>query len=226
MATNTTNYGFKKPDESDFYDVNDQNNNWDLADEALKELDTPTFEDYTGDTEVPAAETALGNIKSKGKLATLLSNIKAFCKGCCTLAMIVNNCVTDNPNMPLSAAQGKTLMDLYTKLNSDLNNIEKVYPFISADNVFDSLNQIIYKVGNLCIGQIFFQCISPIGEYGTVFEMSISPKEATGCKIFNLSKADKPMSATLQHTGFTTLDAEQSLNINEHYVMYIFFLIN
>ncbi len=28
MATNTTNYGFKKPDESDFYDVADQNKNW------------------------------------------------------------------------------------------------------------------------------------------------------------------------------------------------------
>ena len=40
MATNTTNYGFKKPDESDFYDVADQNKNWDLADEALKNLDT------------------------------------------------------------------------------------------------------------------------------------------------------------------------------------------
>lgn len=25
MATNTTNYSFKKPDESDFYDVQDQN---------------------------------------------------------------------------------------------------------------------------------------------------------------------------------------------------------
>ena len=28
MATNTTNYNFKKPDESDFYSVQDQNNNW------------------------------------------------------------------------------------------------------------------------------------------------------------------------------------------------------
>lgn len=36
--------------------------------------------------------------------------------------MIVNNCVTDNAKLPLSAAQGKALMDLYTKLNSDLGN--------------------------------------------------------------------------------------------------------
>ena len=59
MATNTTNYGFKKPDESDFYDVADQNKNWDLADEALKNLDTPTFEDYTGSTAVPSATDAI-----------------------------------------------------------------------------------------------------------------------------------------------------------------------
>lgn len=33
MATNTKNFNFKKPDESDFYSIQDQNGNWDLADE-------------------------------------------------------------------------------------------------------------------------------------------------------------------------------------------------
>lgn len=121
MATNTTNYGFKKPDESDFYDVADQNKNWDLADEALKNLDTPTFEDYTGSTAVPSATDAIDQIKSKGKLGTLLSNIKAAFKGACLIGHIVNNCVTDNAGLPLSAAQGKVLKDLYTQLYSDLN---------------------------------------------------------------------------------------------------------
>lgn len=121
MATNTTNYRFKKPDESDFYDVADQNKNWDLADEALKNLDTPTFEDYTGSTAVPSATDAIDQIKSKGKLGTLLSNIKAAFKGACLIGHIVNNCVTDNAGLPLSAAQGKVLKDLYTQLYSDLN---------------------------------------------------------------------------------------------------------
>ena len=121
MATNTTNYGFKKPDESDFYDVADQNKNWDLADEALKNLDTPTFEDYTGSTAVPSATDAIDQIKSKGKLGTLLSNIKAAFKGACLIGHIVNNCVTDNAGLPLSAAQGKVLKDLCTQLYSDLN---------------------------------------------------------------------------------------------------------
>jgi hypothetical protein len=126
MATNTTNYNFKKPDESDFYSVQDQNNNWDKADAALKDLDTPTFEDYSGSTTVPDAATAIGNIKSKGKLSTTFSNIKAAFKGACLIGQIINNCVTNNAKLPLSAAQGKALMDLYTKLNSDLGDCYKL----------------------------------------------------------------------------------------------------
>lgn len=120
MATNTTNYGFKKPDESDFYDVADQNKNWDLADEALKNLDTPTFEDYTGSTAVPSATDAIDQIKSKGKLGTLLANIKAAFKGACLIGHIVNSCVSDRADLPLSAAQGKALMDKYTQLYSEV----------------------------------------------------------------------------------------------------------
>lgn len=123
MATNTTNYNFKKPDESDFYSVQDQNNNWDKADTALKNLDTPTFEDYSGSTTAPDAATAINNIKSKGKLSTILSNMKAAFKGACLIGQIVNNCVTNNAKLPLSAAQGKALMDLYTQLNSDLGGL-------------------------------------------------------------------------------------------------------
>ena len=123
MATNTTNYNFKKPDESDFYSVQDQNNNWDKADAALKDLDTPTFEDYSGSTTVPDAASAINSIRSKGKLSAILSNMKAAFKGACLIGQIVNNCVTNNAKLPLSAAQGKALMDLYTQLNSDLASI-------------------------------------------------------------------------------------------------------
>ena len=123
MATNTTNYNFKKPDESDFYSIQDQNNNWDKADAALKDLDTPTFEDYSGSMTVPDAATAINSIRSKGKLSTILSNMKAAFKGACLIGQIVNNCVTNNAKLPLSAAQGKALMDLYTQLNSDLANL-------------------------------------------------------------------------------------------------------
>ena len=147
MATNTINYGFKKPDESDFYDVADQNKNWDLADEALKNLDTPTFEDYTGSTAVPSATDAIDQIKSKGKLGTLLSNIKAAFKGACLIGHIVNNCVTDNAGLPLSAAQGKVLKDLYTQLYSDSNR-----RFLIDKALYNSLTDLPSK--GSCFGVI------------------------------------------------------------------------
>ena len=137
MATSTENYNFKKPDESDFYDIADENKNWDLADEALKNLDTPTFEDYTGSTAVPAATDAINQMKSKRKLGVLLSNIKAAFKGACLIGHIVNNCVTDNAGLPLSAAQGKVLKDLYTQLYSDMSSIFTLdkYPYDSILHV-------------------------------------------------------------------------------------------
>ena len=36
MATETTNFGFKKPAETDYYDVTVQNDNWDKADQEIK----------------------------------------------------------------------------------------------------------------------------------------------------------------------------------------------
>ena len=120
MATNTKNFNFKKPDESDFYSIQDQNGNWDLADEELQKLNEPAFEDYTTGTSVPPAATALETLKSKIKLPVWMSNVVAFCKGCCTLAMIVNNCVSSDADKPLAAAQGKVLQDQLTKLYSDL----------------------------------------------------------------------------------------------------------
>ena len=84
----------------------------------VAETENPTFEDYTGDISVPTASAAIEEIKSKSKLGVLLSNIKAAFKGACLIGHIVNNCVTDNPNLPLSAAQGKALMDAITVLNT------------------------------------------------------------------------------------------------------------
>lgn len=160
MATNTTNYGFKKPDESDFYDVADQNKNWDLADKILKNLDTPTFEDYTGSTAVPSATDAIDQIKSKGKLGALLANIKAAFKGACLIGHIVNNCVTDNAGLPLSAAQGKVLMDKYTQLYSDLSVEISDLTHLLNQKYHDATAERylrIYRVGHIKILSISFK---------------------------------------------------------------------
>lgn len=145
MATSTENFKFKKPDESDFYDVQDQNGNWDIADQELEKLNNPTFEDYTGDTSVPAASAAIEGLRSKSKLGVLLSNIKAAFKGACLIGHIVNNCVTDNPNLPLSAAQGKALMDAVNVLNTKSQERDTFKAIFTATKEF----QISDRANNL-----------------------------------------------------------------------------
>ena len=49
VATETTNYHFSKPAETDYYDVNIQNNNWDVADQTLKGLDDEKVDKNGGD---------------------------------------------------------------------------------------------------------------------------------------------------------------------------------
>lgn len=180
MATNTTNYNFKKPDESDFYSVQDQNNNWDKADAALKDLDTPTFEDYSGSTTVPDAATAINNIKSKGKLSTIVSNVKAAFKGACLIGQIVNNCVTNNAKLPLSAAQGKALMDLYTQLNSDLAGK------LDSSVVTAQYNKL--QIGNVKIQYGKMECIVNFnGQASIVFPEGYSQENLYHCMAVPMS---------------------------------------
>ena len=86
MATNTKNYNFKKPDESDFYDIQDQNGNWDIVDEKMEELSAPTFEDYSSTTSVPEASTAIEAIKSKKRFRRSWPTLRQPLKGCACLA--------------------------------------------------------------------------------------------------------------------------------------------
>lgn len=168
MSNFTENYQLKKPIQGEFYDVAEQNGNMDIidrelkkreqgqtdADKAIAALENPVFEDYTGGTTVPDAATAINNIKSKGKLSTILSNVKAAFKGACLIGQIVNNCVTNRPDLPGSAAQLKVLMDLYTSLNNNLGNIKW--------HIFDNTTSIQSQVAALEPG-IYF---GHFGAYG------------------------------------------------------------
>ena len=69
--------------------------------------------------------------------------------GVCLLGQIVNNCVTDNAKLPLSAAQGKVLMDLYNVLNTkSQRNTDKIgiFSFERTANVSD-FNEMIELQG-------------------------------------------------------------------------------
>ena len=59
-----------------------------------------------------------------GKVKKFTEDFKNWMSGVCLIGQIVNNCVTNNANLPLSAAQGKVLMDLYTVLNTKQNQLE------------------------------------------------------------------------------------------------------
>ena len=116
MAKNTPNYEFEKPEQNDFYDVDVQNRNWDKAETALTE-----FDDAGSVDEIKSFPDFLKKFVTGNKLAVTMRNLKAGLQFVLHAGQIVNNCVTDNVELPLSAAQGKVLKDLYTQLYSDLN---------------------------------------------------------------------------------------------------------
>ena len=72
-----------------------------------------------------------------GKMKKFTEDFRNWMTGVCLIGQIVNNCVTDRTDLPLSAAQGKVLMDLYTVLNTKLINksITATYDIPDRDGV-------------------------------------------------------------------------------------------
>lgn len=66
---------------------------------------------------VPAAGDSAKTVLCK--IQKFFGDLRNWMTGVCLLGQIVNNCVTDNAKLPLSAAQGKVLMDLYNVLNTN-----------------------------------------------------------------------------------------------------------
>lgn len=117
MATKTPKYELQKKEDNDFYNIEDLNANWDKVENALTEFDdSGTAEGITSFTDM------LAKLVTGNKLAVTLRNLKAGLQFVLHTGSIVNNCVTDNAKLPLSAAQGKVLQDAITKLNGKLTN--------------------------------------------------------------------------------------------------------
>ncbi|MCB6610151.1 hypothetical protein, partial [[Clostridium] symbiosum] len=124
----TTNYNLKKPEGSDPVNIQDFNDNADSLDTELKKrvavtggdisnTKIATADNITTEFPVPSAgDTPKAFLSKMKKFAEDFKNLKT---GLLTVGMLVNNCTTNNANLPLSAAQGKVLMDLYTQLNGD-----------------------------------------------------------------------------------------------------------
>lgn len=142
----TPNYKLKKPEGTDPVDIQDFNDNADLIDAALKKkaessggdisgMTVKTLDDITTEFPVPVAgekpKTFLGKVKK------FFEDTKNWMTGVCLIGQIVNNCVTNNAKLPLSAAQGKVLMDLYTVLNTKITDTSRA---ANAANAKTELN--------------------------------------------------------------------------------------
>lgn len=85
----------------------------------VEDVETPEF-DASGTAEGITDKTSLlASFVTKMPLVKFMRNVVAGFKLVLYSGQIVNNCVTDRPDLPGSAAQLKVLMDLYTVLNTN-----------------------------------------------------------------------------------------------------------
>ena len=86
----------------------------------IMDIETPEFDDSGTVEGISSFPSFLETMKSKMNFFQFFRNLKAGLQFVLHAGQIVNNCVTDNAGLPLSAAQGKALMDKYTQLYSDM----------------------------------------------------------------------------------------------------------
>ena len=91
----------------------------------IMDIESPEFDDSGTVEGISSFPSFLETMKSKMNFFQFFRNLKAGLQFVLHAGQIVNNCVTDNTGLPLSAAQGKALMDKYTQLYSDSQNMAK-----------------------------------------------------------------------------------------------------
>ena len=107
----------------------------------IMDIESPEFDDSGTVEGISSFPSFLEAMKSKMNFFQFFRNLKAGLQFVLHAGQIVNNCVTDNAGLPLSAAQGKVLKDLYTQLYSDLNT--------TNNNLSNSGNPIVKKITDL-----------------------------------------------------------------------------
>ena len=165
MAQKTPIYEFEKPEQNDFYDVDVQNRNWNATEEALTK-----FDDSGKTDSIKSFPDFLAKFITGNKLAITMRNLKAGLQFVLHTGQIVNNCVTDNAGLPLSAAQGKVLKDLYTQLYSETERLNgyKVSYYGSFDKTLEELYD-LSKMNTTCyIGFIDWKQSEITMEKGTI----------------------------------------------------------
>lgn len=97
----------------------------------ILDIERPEFDDSGAVEGISSFPDFLESVKSKMGFFEFFRNLKAGLQFVLHAGSIVNNCVTDNPNLPLSAAQGKALMDAVNVLNTktfwDYSNLDRIF---------------------------------------------------------------------------------------------------
>lgn len=120
----------------------------------IMDIETPEFDDSGTVEGISSFPSFLETMKSKMNFFQFFRNLKAGLQFVLHAGQIVNNCVTDNAGLPLSAAQGKVLKDLYTQLYSDLDAVKakQINRYVSAEKNTDTvLSSYENKEGNFIL---------------------------------------------------------------------------
>ena len=98
----------------------------------VEDAEAPEF-DASGTVEGITDKTSLlASFVTRMPLVKFMRNVVAGFKMVLYAGQIVDNCVTNNAKLPLSAAQGKALMDLYTVLNTKIGAKVAVVSFVKS----------------------------------------------------------------------------------------------
>ena len=103
----------------------------------IMDIETPEFDDSGTVEGINSFPSFLETMKSKMNFFRFFRNLKAGLQFVLHAGQIVNNCVTDNAGLPLSAAQGKVLKDLYTQLYSEVGNTNSRLDTSLSSSVLD-----------------------------------------------------------------------------------------
>ena len=115
----------------------------------VEDVETPEF-DASGTAEGITDKTSLlDSFVTKMPLVKFMRNVVAGFKLVLYSGQIVNNCVTDRPDLPGSAAQLKVLMDLYTVLNTKITDFDSRIHIDDTTTIANLSAQI--KTGFQCV---------------------------------------------------------------------------
>ena len=103
----------------------------------IMDIESPEFDDSGTVEGISSFPSFLETMKSKMNFFQFFRNLKAGLQFVLHTGQIVNNCVTDNSSLPLSAAQGKVLKDLYTQLYSEVGNTNSRLDTSLSSSVLD-----------------------------------------------------------------------------------------